>query len=108
MLRKVPDRYGNFGVKGEILVEVVENDGLIEKIFRDKEIRILGHAERSTIGMQLQGEMDFIEGIGDNLVFDDTVLVDDPLEVDPDFDLVEITQLQTFHLYFVNIWESSE
>ena len=58
---KVPDGNGNFGVKGEILVEVVENDGLVEKIFRNKEIRILRHAERSAIGMQLQGKMNLVE-----------------------------------------------
>lgn len=90
---KVPDGDGNFGVKGEILVEIVEDDGLVEKIFGDKEIRILGHAQRSAIGVQLQGEMNLVKGIGDDLVFDDAILVYDPLEVDPDFDLVEVAQL---------------
>ena len=42
--------------------------------------------------------MNLVESIGDDLIFDDAVLVDDPFEVDPNFHLVEVAELQALHI----------
>jgi hypothetical protein len=42
--------------------------------------------------------VDLVESIGDDLIFDDAVLVDDPFEVDSHFDLVEVAELQALHI----------
>ena len=66
-------------------------------MFGDKEVGCLWETERTSISVELESEVDLVESIGDDLVFDDAILVNDSFEVDSYFDLVEVAQLQTLH-----------
>ena len=96
-LQEVPNRDGDFRVSREILVEIVEDDRLIEQIFGDKEARRLRHAQRSSIGIELKGEVYLIQWVGDDLILDDSIFVNDSFEVDPHLDFFEVAELQALH-----------
>jgi hypothetical protein len=49
----LPHRECNFRVDGEILIEGVEDDGLVEQIFRDEEVRALRNSLGFAMGVKL-------------------------------------------------------
>lgn len=57
-------------------------------MFGNEEVGSLRETNWTSAGIELKGEMDLVEGVWDNLVFDDSVLVDDSFEINPDFDLI--------------------
>jgi hypothetical protein len=79
------------------LVEGGEEDGFIEEVFGDEEVGALWDALRATVGMQLEGEVHFVEGVGDDFVFEDGVFVDDAFEADAYAHHSEFSQQQALH-----------
>jgi hypothetical protein len=46
--------------------------------------------------------MDLVQRVYDDLVLNDAVFVDYPLEINPHFDILEIAKLQALHLVNIN------
>jgi hypothetical protein len=65
------------------LIEIVEDDGLIEEMFRYKEVGALGCPLRFAMRVELKSKMHLMQRIAVNFVFEYTVLIDNSLEIDP-------------------------
>lgn len=84
------------------MVEIVEDDRLIEQVFGDEEVGDLRHPQGPTVGVELQCEVNLVQRVHDDLVLNDAILVDYSLEVNPHFDVLEITKLQALHEVDIN------
>jgi len=51
-------------------------------VLRDKEVWTLRNTLRATLGVELQCEVHFMERVGDNLILEYAILIDNTFEAD--------------------------
>lgn len=82
-MRGVPDGDGYFRVEGEVLVQIVEDDGLVKEVLRHKEVGALRCSLGLPVREELKCEVNLVKRIDVDLVLEDAVFVNDALEIYP-------------------------
>lgn len=78
----LPYRDGNFGIRGQVFIEPIKYDILIEQSFGYKETRVFLDSLVSSIREEIQSKVNLIEIVGYDLILQDAVFIDQTLQVD--------------------------